>query len=52
MKFGRKLEGSVHPAFRNYYIAYKDLKEAIKVITGEVVVSEDIVGAGSPFSSF
>jgi SPX domain protein involved in polyphosphate accumulation len=48
MKFGRKLEGSVHPAFRNYYIAYKDLKEAIKVITGEVVVSEDIVGAGSP----
>ena len=48
MKFGRKLQESAHPAFRNYYIAYKDLKEAIKIITGEVVVSDDLVGAGSP----
>ena len=47
MKFGRKLSESAHPAFRNYYIAYKDLKEAIKVITGESVPSEDLVGTGS-----
>ena len=35
MKFGRKLLESAHPSFRNYYIAYEDLKEAIKIITGQ-----------------
>ena len=46
MKFGRKLAQSAHPAFRNYYIAYKDLKEAIKLITGEeAVVGDEIVGS-------
>ena len=48
MKFGRKLTDSAHPTFRNYYIAYKDLKEAIKIITGETLPSDDLVGVGSP----
>jgi SPX domain protein involved in polyphosphate accumulation len=44
MKFGRKLAESAHPAFKNYYVAYKDLKEAIKIITGESIPSEDMIG--------
>jgi uncharacterized membrane protein YidH (DUF202 family) len=35
MKFGKELLNSAHPTFKNYYIAYKDLKLAIKIITGE-----------------
>lgn len=48
MKFGRQLAESTHPSFRNYYIAYKDLKQAIKIITGEAVPSDDLIGLSSP----
>jgi len=41
MKFGETLERSIHPAFRNYYIGYKDLKQAIKIITGELIPSDE-----------
>ena len=58
MKFGRKLTESAHPSFRNYYIAYKDLKAAIKVITGQenALASPLLEGRGgiarSPESQF
>ena len=48
MKFGRELTESTHPSFRNYYIAYKDLKQAIKIITGEALPSDDVIGLSSP----
>ena len=35
MKFGKNLEEHIYPPYRSFYIAYKDLKEAIKLITGE-----------------
>eukprot|EP00923_Selenidium_pygospionis_P030074 GHVN01053444.1.p1 GENE.GHVN01053444.1~~GHVN01053444.1.p1 ORF type:complete len:847 (+),score=140.02 GHVN01053444.1:1193-3733(+) len=34
MKFGRRLEAEANPQYRLYYIAYKDLKRAIRIITG------------------
>jgi uncharacterized membrane protein YidH (DUF202 family) len=41
MKFGKQLNESAHPAYRNYYIAYSDLKQAIKIITGEQALVDD-----------
>lgn len=34
MKFGKQLENLAWPKFRGYYIQYKDVKKALKVITG------------------
>ncbi|EZG47613.1 SPX domain protein [Gregarina niphandrodes] len=34
MKFGRRLLEESDPRFRHFYIAYKNLKQAIKLITG------------------
>lgn len=34
MKFGRQLIRDAYPQYRHFYIAYKDLKQAIKLITG------------------
>ena len=48
MKFGKELTASAHPTFKNYYIAYKDLKEAIKIITGEATPGDDAVSIGAP----
>ena len=43
MKFARLLEDSSHPAFKQYYIAYKDLKKAIKLIAGEALPPEESI---------
>jgi SPX domain protein involved in polyphosphate accumulation len=45
MKFGETLTRSFHPSFRNYYIAYNDLKKAIKIITGELVPSDEDISS-------
>lgn len=34
MKFGRQLLHEAYPQYRHFYLAYKDLKQAIKLITG------------------
>lgn len=43
MKFGRQLEEVSYPGYKQYYIAYKDLKKAIKHITGEVLHPDDSI---------
>ncbi|ETW60341.1 hypothetical protein PFMC_03884 [Plasmodium falciparum CAMP/Malaysia] len=35
MKFSKKLNERAHPKYREHYIAYKDLKKFIKLITGK-----------------
>ena len=36
MKFSKKLNERAHPKYREHYIAYKDLKKFIKLITGRI----------------
>ena len=48
MKFGKTLDELVYAAYRSYYLAYSDLKEAIKIITGEVIPSEEDLTSSSP----
>lgn len=35
MKFSKTLQERAHPKYREYYIAYKELKKAIRLITGK-----------------
>ncbi|KJP88764.1 hypothetical protein AK88_01645 [Plasmodium fragile] len=35
MKFSKKLQERAHPKYREHYIAYKELKKAIRLITGK-----------------
>ena len=51
MKFGRYLELAAYPEVREHYIAYKDLKKAIKVITGADATSFTINEVASNFGN-
>ncbi|EUD66018.1 hypothetical protein C922_03488 [Plasmodium inui San Antonio 1] len=35
MKFSKKLQQRAHPKYREHYIAYKEMKKAIRLITGK-----------------
>ncbi|GAW83678.1 hypothetical protein, conserved [Plasmodium gonderi] len=51
MKFSKKLHEKAHPKYKKYYIAYKELKKAIRLITGKDTSTFTIKEVTSNFGS-
>ncbi|KMZ84558.1 hypothetical protein PVBG_00338 [Plasmodium vivax Brazil I] len=51
MKFSKKLQERAHPKYREHYIAYKELKKAIRLITGKDTSTFTIKEVTSNFGS-
>eukprot|EP01054_Gregarina_sp_Poly1_P010324 Gregarina_sp_Poly_1__10323@NODE_72_length_15994_cov_120_491179_g62_i0_p3_GENE_NODE_72_length_15994_cov_120_491179_g62_i0NODE_72_length_15994_cov_120_491179_g62_i0_p3_ORF_typecomplete_len996_score178_28VTC/PF09359_10/1_7e03VTC/PF09359_10/2_3e29SPX/PF03105_19/4_4e21DUF202/PF02656_15/1e11DUF202/PF02656_15/1_8e04TspO_MBR/PF03073_15/7_7e03TspO_MBR/PF03073_15/0_085DUF2368/PF10166_9/0_71_NODE_72_length_15994_cov_120_491179_g62_i01291715904 len=51
MKFGRQLLQEAYPQYKHFYLAYKDLKQAIKLITGSDASAYSISEVTSNFGN-